>query len=202
MPVRIIRTEKADKLFNLLRNAFATATIRKRKDESVGWFRRQLQSLLGVDRKKIVANAASNTRLEIGSMYMFFYQAKWDKKLPYWDKFPLMIPIEIYKDGFLGLNLHYLEPTLRARFLDKLLDFQNEPTLSDKSRMLMSYKMLATAARYKEFQPCVKRYLSSFLRSNMMKVEPKDWETAIFLPVEMFQKANKKQVWKDSEDKF
>lgn len=195
MPVNITKTS----LFDLLRKNLSSSLYKIKSNASMSWIKKQFQNAVGVNRRALVANAPSNTRLEIGSMYMFFYEAKTDLQLPYWDRFPLVIPIEIYNDGFLGLNLHYLRPELRAKFLDKLMDFKNNSNLTDKTRLMMSYKLLNSAARYREFQPCVKRYLSLQVRSNMLKVEPKDWEVAIFLPTEMFQRATNRKVWKDSE---
>ena len=32
----------------------------------------------------------------------------------------------------------------------------------------------------------------------MIRVKPEDWQTAIYLPVERFQKKSKQTVWKDS----
>lgn len=198
MPVRMTKSPLTESLFDKFRKNLGKV---QQSSNSVSWFRTQLETLRGgINRRQLVANAPSGTRLEIGSMYMFFYEAKNDQKLPYWDRFPLVIPIEIYGDGFLGLNLHYLEPTLRAKFLDKLMDFSNTQNVTEKTRFIASYKLLASAARYNAFKPCVKKYLSLQVRSNMLKVEPKDWGVAIFLPVEMFQKVKNREVWKDSSD--
>ena len=57
-----------------------------------------------------------------GRMYMFSYDPKTKDKLPYYDRFPLVFPFDSAPGGFMGLNLHYLSPMLRARFLDKLME--------------------------------------------------------------------------------
>ena len=46
---------------------------------------------------------------------------KLKNKLPYYDRFPLTLPIEQYSDGFLGINLHYLSILMRIRLLDRLM---------------------------------------------------------------------------------
>ena len=56
----------------------------------------------------------------LGRMYFYFYDPKTKDMLPYYDRFPLVIPIERYSDGFLGLNLHYISPKQRVILLDKL----------------------------------------------------------------------------------
>ena len=55
-----------------------------------------------------------------GRLCMFTYKAKGQKTLPYYDKFPLVFPIEIKNNGFMGLNLHYLPPPERAKLMDAL----------------------------------------------------------------------------------
>ena len=66
---------------------------------------------------------SSSGRRIIGSMQMFFYDPKHKETLPYYDRFPpLSIILKPAKGGFLGLNLHYLPPILRAQFLDALMD--------------------------------------------------------------------------------
>ena len=54
---------------------------------------------------------------------MFVYGPKHAKKLPYYDTFPLVLPLERYSDGFLGMNFHYLPIPLRMRLLDRMFDF-------------------------------------------------------------------------------
>ena len=115
-------------------------------------------------------------------MFLFFYNTKLKDKLPYYDRFPLVIPLERYADGFLGINLHYLPPKIRRVLLDRIRDRH------------MSYK---TLKRYKYIKPIIKRYLNSHIQGRFLLVKEEDWETAIFLPVERFVKATKKSVWSD-----
>jgi len=199
MPVNITKTTVAESLFDTFRKNMASGLLKSKTSNSILWLQRQAKAAVGINRRALVANAPSNTKLEIGSMYMFFYEALHDKTLQYWDRFPLVIPIEIYNDGFLGLNLHYLSPLTRAKFLDKLMDFRNTKGIDEKTRLIMSYKLLTSASRYGPFKPCIKRYLSLQVQSNLLKVEPQDWSVAIFLPVEMFQKEKARKVWKDSD---
>ena len=59
------------------------------------------------DRLSIVQDREQQrSRIMIGRFYFFFYNPKTKDKLSYWDKFPMVIPIMPYDDGFLGLNLH------------------------------------------------------------------------------------------------
>ena len=42
---------------------------------------------------------------------MFVYDPKTKAKLPFYDTFPLVLPIDTFRGGFIGLNFHYL-PTV------------------------------------------------------------------------------------------
>jgi hypothetical protein len=138
----------------------------------------------------------------IGKMFMYFYDAKTKKTLPYWDKFPLIFTIELYDDGWLGLNLHYLDRTLRMRLFDKLLQFANDKSLDNITKLRLSYALLKNVAQYPEVRPCIKRYLASYVKSNLLSIAPVDWEIALFLPVEQFQKEKKETVWEKSRKKM
>jgi hypothetical protein len=61
-------------------------------------------------------------------MYCFFYEAKNKDDpdvLPYWDRFPLIFPIDIKGDRLLSMNLHYLPPFHRAKLMDALYTTSN-----------------------------------------------------------------------------
>ena len=60
------------------------------------------QMRLTPERLMVSPNIRGNTM--IGKMYCYWYDPKTKDKLPRWDRFPLVIPIERYGDGFLGLN--------------------------------------------------------------------------------------------------
>ena len=62
---------------------------------------------------------------------MFFYDPKIKRKLPYYDRFPLVLPIETYSNGFLGINFHYLSIPMRIRLLDRIMKFSNNDKFDD-----------------------------------------------------------------------
>lgn len=137
----------------------------------------------------------------IGGMFHFIYDAKHKDKLPYWDKFPLVIPIEKYPDGFLGLNLHYLSPILRAKLLDLLINNYKRIS-SSKVYMKVSYAQLKALSSAKMFEPCVHRYLSAHMRSKAVMVTADLWEEVAFLPTQQFVGAKHAQVWEDSKKRI
>jgi hypothetical protein len=168
--------------------------------ESFNWFMSKIQNLKNPVRlaNQIRDEGRSGDRFYVGGLYYFYYDAKLKDRLKYWDAFPLVIPIERYRDGFLGLNLHYLPPRIRAGFMDKLMDFAIYDNNDEVKRLRVTYEILNTSKRYKEFMPCIKRYLYSHVASKILKVQPNEWETAVFLPSQQFQKAKAADVWKDS----
>ena len=169
--------------------------------QSLKWFTSKINNL---KNPRVLANQIrketdrNTNRFLIGGLYFFYYSAKYDDKLPYWDAFPLVLPLERYGDGFLGMNLHYLPPKIRAGFMDKLMNFAIYDDNDEIKRLRITYDIISASRRYKEFRPCIKRYLYQNIASKMLKVEANEWETAVFLPVHQFQKAKVNEVWQDS----
>jgi hypothetical protein len=131
-------------------------------------------------------------------MYMFMYDPKHRKTLPYYDSFPLIIAVERAPKGFYGLNLHYLSPVLRAKFLDKLMENTNNRKFDETTRMTLNYQALKSIGKLKAFAPCFKHYLTSHVDSSIVMVEAPEWEIAIFLKTESFKKKSKSHVWGQS----
>lgn len=142
------------------------------------------------------------TTFRPGFMYHFMYDAKGAETLPYWDKFPLMIAVGPAEGGFYGLNLHYIAPPLRARFLDKLLDTINNDRFDETTKFKINYSVLSRMAKLKAFAPCFKHYLFTQTKSRIMMIPASEWEISIFLPTEKFQGTNKRNVWRKSKQQI
>jgi hypothetical protein len=171
-------------LFNKISKEMNTAGIRPRTDAARAWLGGKISQLrIPSDRSNVLNDASRiSPRAFIGRMYMYRYDPKYKDVLPVYDKFPLVIPMEMYSDGFLGLNLHYLDPYNRLALLDRLMDFANNDKYNDTTKFNLSYDLLSRSRRYKMIEPCIKRYLLSHIRSSLIYIEPNSWETAIFLP--------------------
>ena len=139
------------------------------------------------------------TRVLPGFMYMFAYDPKGKAELPYYDKFPLVLPFRKTPDGFIGLNLHYLPYQLRVILLDHLLVFKNNSKLDETTKIKYSWQLIDGASKYAAAKPCVKQYLNGHVRSQFRQINAKDWATAMLLPVERFVGASKQEVWADSK---
>ena len=75
---------------------------------------------VGINREAAIRKIS---RVVKGKLFCFYYDPKGKADLPYYDRFPLVLVLEKYNDGFLGLNLHYLPIKYRVAFLDKLLQY-------------------------------------------------------------------------------
>jgi hypothetical protein len=169
-----------------------------RTRDARNWLKNNLRDLK-VNRKSITGDEDRYaTRILPGKMYFFAYSPKLSDVLPYYDLFPLVIPIEKYNDGFLGLNLHYLPINYRLLLLTKLYQLKNNNKFDETTKLRISYDLLSGTKRYKEYEPCVKRYLYSHLRSRLIDIGANNWENAIFLPAEQFRKKNSSTVHKYS----
>jgi hypothetical protein len=131
-------------------------------------------------------------------MYMFFYDPKHKDTLPYYDQFPLIFVIGDAKGGFMGLNLHYLPPILRAKLLDGLIDLKNNDKYNETTRLKLSYELLNGSSKFKEFKPTIKHYLTAHVKSRLALVPPSEWEIATFLPMAQWKGASSNQVYKQS----
>ena len=190
----------AGSLFYRLEQEAFRAGITARSDEAKTWFRQKVKQLGKVNRQQLLQDEAliRKSRTMMGNMYMYFYDPKHRETLPYYDMFPLTIMVKRAPGGFYGMNLHYLKPIVRAKFLDNLSETLTNEDYDETTRFRVRYNLLDSVAKYRDFRPCFKHYLSSHIDSRIVLVQPPEWEIAIFLPTEQFAKANKTQVWKDS----
>lgn len=135
------------------------------------------------------------TSIEPGSMYMYMYDPKWKETLPFYDRFPLIFPIKVESDRFMGINLHYLPLQYRAKLMDALYETKTNSRYDESTKLKISYDILKGASKFKYFQPCIKQYLFKQMKSQFMYIYPSEWDMALFLPLERFEKASKSQVW-------
>lgn len=188
-------------LFTRFREDFGKTGYAAKSAAAKAWFFDKANELRGkINRKRLLRDelATPKTKPRLGCMYMYAYDPKTKETLPYYDRFPLIILVQPAPGGFHGLNLHYLEPTVRALFLDKLFATMGGSKLTENTRLKIRYSLLSSAKRFELFAPCFKHYLLDHVVSRIVEVNPLDWATALYLPSENFAKASKQRVWKDS----
>ena len=188
----------AESLFNKLEQEAFRAGIQARTKQSMAWFRRRVRNLK-VSRVGLIAQGPQRQKVPpYGRMFNFQYDPKLKMVLPYYDRFPLVIPIQKARGGFHGMNLHYLHPVLRAQFLDALMNFASDTEFNIGTTMRLTYNMLKASTKLRWYKPCFKHYLTDHIRSPLLLIEPADWEIAIFLPTESFRKISRETVWRES----
>lgn len=175
------------------------AGITPRTKESREWFAQKVRNMR-VNRAALMRDESIDLRESeiVGSMNMFFYDPKTKDTLPYYDRFPLAIIVGPAKDGFYGLNLHYLPINLRAMFLDALLDNLTNEKYDASTRFRLTYNLLQSTAKLRYFKPCFKHYLSSNVKGNFARVPSTEWEIATFLPTARWTKGSQGAVYTDS----
>ena len=187
-------------LFLNLSAAAFRAGINPRTKQSREWFKDKVSELKNINRRQLMREEPIELRNRqlIGTMNMFFYDPKTKDTLPYFDRFPLAIISGPADGGFYGINLHYLPQTLRAKFLDALLDVTNNKRYDESTRLRLSYNILKTASKLDAFKPCFKHYLPGQIRGQIKMVPADYWETALFFPSEQFKKETKTSVFSKS----
>ena len=163
------------------------------------WFVNQARSLNTRPRSILTSEQENLTnKIRLGYLYLFFYEPKHRSKLEYFDKYPLVIPIELKENGFTGLNLHYISPSQRLVLIENLRPLIMNENVSTRQHLRVSRRILQSSKRYKYYKPCIKNYLYNNCKSLFLKINSEDWETALMLPTERFIKRTKKDVWKES----
>ena len=190
------------KLLDRIKASLAKEGLSPRTNASREWLKTKVKNLKPTsDALMRDKNRLRNTSM-IGKMYFYFYDPKTKDTMPYYDRFPLVIPIERYNDGFLGLNLHYIHPKHRMILLDKLSDTTSNDTYDEKTKFKINYRYLSAASRIFEATPCIKRYLFTQIESRFLEITADEWDIAAMLPVETFIGATTNKVYADSRKKF
>ena len=175
--------------------------IQKVKDEARGrprstqWYREKIKEFGKPGAMDLIRDGKRANRPFYGKLNMFFYDPKHKKTLPYYDTFPLVLPIENYPDGFLGINFHYLSIPLRIRLLDQLVDFSNNTRFDETTRIVADYSQLK---KLNLIKPTLHRYLAGQTKSQFRRIDADEFTIATLLPVQRFQGAGATTVWKDS----
>jgi len=190
------------KLLDRIKASLAKEGLTAGTNASRTWLRQKVKDLKPTSRALMADRDRLRTNSIIGKMYFYFYDPKTKDSLPYYDRFPLVIPIENYKDGFLGMNLHYIHPKQRIILLDKLSDTASNKNYDKNTKLRISYQFLSSASRAFEATPCIKRYLYGHVQSRFLEITADEWDIAVMLPVESFVKASTSKVWSDSRKKF
>lgn len=195
---------------DILAKGIRQGQVPARSKTARSWYRDQAKKITktgtgssGVSGAAMITSAASErgrltSNMEPGAMYTFAYDPKHKATLPYYDRFPLIFPINKTKGGFMGINFHYLPPMMRGQLMDALYTVSTNRTFDETTRLRVSYELLQSAAKFRFFKPALKQYLNKQMQSRFVFINPTEWDVALFLPLARFEKANKQKVYADS----
>lgn len=185
---------------NIFKQAQQGGVFATKSAEATEWLRDKASTFRSTDPTRIIQQGADRARAQIkpGQLFLFNYSPKMADKLPYYDRFPLVFPFHRDGTGFYGLNMHYLPPAFRAVLMDNLYELINNYKNDETTRLRLTYNMLTSTAKYRYFKPCVKHYLNSQVQSKFIYIAPKEWDVALFLPIQRFVGATASQVYRDS----
>ncbi len=165
------------------------------RPKSTQWYRDKIKEFGKPGAMDLIRDGRQSTTPHYGRINMFFYDPKGRKTLPYYDTFPLVLPIESYPDGFLGINFHYLPIALRLKLLDRLVDFSNNTKFDESTVINANYSQLKNV---REIKPTLKRYLAGRVKTRFRRVDADEFKIACLLPVQRFKKSTSTKVWGDS----
>ena len=165
------------------------------RPRSTAWYKEKIKEFGKPNAQNLIRDGKRNNKPFYGRLNMFFYDPKFKKTLPYYDVFPLVLPLEIYSDGFLGINLHYLPIPLRIKLLDKLVDYSNNTKFDESTKLMVDYKKLK---RVNLIKPTIHKYLAGQTKSQFRRIDADEFTIATLLPVQRFKKASDEEVWRES----
>ena len=167
----------------------------KGRPRSTDWYRNKIAEFGKPGAMDLIRDGKRSRNPFFGRLNMFFYDPKLKATLPYYDRFPLVLPLKRFENGFLGINFHYLPIPLRIRLLDRLNDFSNNTKFDEATTLDVSYDKVKNLQSIK---PTIHKDLSGYVRSRFRRIDADEFVIATLLPVQRFKKATASQVWSDS----
>ena len=172
--------------------------VKKQGDttKSAAWYKEAISSVADrITANKLMSQGKLTARPNIGLLNLFFYDPKYKKTLPFYDTFPLVLPLEVIPGGFSGLNFHYLPPVLRLRLLENMQRWATNNKLDSTTRFDVSWRRVKSIPLVK---PTIKKYLYKHVRSRFLKIDLTQAAIACYLPVQQFQGATDTRVYSSS----
>lgn len=174
-------------------------TIKQRAgnaDKSATWYRTQVNKIASNKTAgQLFRENKLNNRPSVGRLNLFGYNPKFRKTLPYYDVFPLVLPLEPISGGFMGMNFHYLPPMLRFRLLERMQATATDNRFDSKTKFDVNY---GDVKSIKIVKPTIKKYLYAYCQTGFLRINADEAAIAIYLPVQRFKKASDAVVYSDS----
>jgi len=135
-----------------------------KKNRSGDWYISSLQEKLSP--LQIVDYSESDTGgVAVGDLVFFQYGAAYPDNYEFWDLQPLAFVLEFRKTGFIGANLHYINPDYRDAVAKSLINKSRGASVPKNS---------------------IHHYLYNGIGSLYKVPESEDWASISLLPTERF----------------
>ena len=151
--------------------------------KSYNWYRKQVKAMAIPGARALINQGRATIRPKYGVMNLFAYDPKHKKTLPYYDRFPLIMPLQAAKGGFYGLNFHYLPMAQRVKFLRQLSKYASDKNYDRNTR----YNLTGGIENNRYFRLTIKHYLWNHVRSSFLNIPADEMAIGIFLPVARFR---------------
>ncbi len=190
------RNQAINKFKELAKKLKNEAPSKNLTEESLNWYLQQLKNYRNIGLKKDIIANNPQPKISTGDIVVFEYfpldqEESGRKRLPYYDAAPLVLVLDEHieatgggDDYFLGINLHYVSPEMRAAIFAYILEnFYDENTKSLES---INYWKLKDLLDYSVLQSMIKAY--SYSRDlKLTLIYPHQWTTVLFLPLQRFK---------------
>ncbi len=138
---------------------------------------RKLTKKQKLQEQKLMRNKANVDRTKVNNMttgvYYFRYNAKWKERLRYWDRQPLAYPLDFGYDSMLAINLHWVNPLYRVKFVWQMNRAAN--AMKNPNQFVRwTYHMIKTEPHLKYLQKGIRRYLNNRI-SNLYNVKKEEF---------------------------
>jgi hypothetical protein len=110
-----------------------------------------------------------------------------------YDVFPLVIITEVHRDGFEGLNLHFIAKRWRRMLFNAIeqslpIRRAGDPSLT---RLGTTYRRIKGPKKFKFFKPCYRRYVKSGFRKRPILIPSDFWDVLVDVDLALFVKGRK-----------
>ena len=118
----------------------------------------------------------------------------------YYDLYPMVLICDVRKEGFEGINLHYLHPQYRMFLFEQII--RRIPVLKAgeewRNRLAVDYDRLNGQRPMKFFRACYRRYLWKGMKRRPAILPYEMWEQLIESETSRFVGARPVTVYRDS----
>lgn len=166
------------------------------------WFLSNVKKLSRLATKNALTKNTNlvTSSIQPGMLIQYAYDPLEKSKLEMaaYDTFPLTLIFGQTDTGFIGLNLHYLNPRMRFFLFAKLIDIGKVSGSDTNKKLLLSWQLLKESTKVPEIAPCVHQYRFDRVKSSFVNIPIDQWKIAVCLPNASFKKMNEQSVWAES----